>query len=136
MFLNNHRNVKRHFLSLTGFTFFEVMVAVAILAFGIVIVSQAFITSLDAAGYYFTHLQAQDWANDKIWEVSDSLIMKGFPVAEETNGQLIIDNKNIDWNIDLIPLDEKGQFFQLNLVLSWREGKRMVEVRRAAYAGI
>ena len=54
-----------------GFTFFEIMVTVAILSFGIVMVFQAFLTSLNAFSYYMTHLQVQCLADEKIWEVSD-----------------------------------------------------------------
>lgn len=120
----------------TGFSFVELMVTVAVLSFGIVIVFQAFIVSLNTFSYYVTHLQAQSWAHEKIWEISDKLIQKDSLDSSETSGNFIIGSKKIAWDIDIVPIDEKGEFFSLSLILSWQEGNRRVEVQRATYAGI
>ena len=119
-----------------GFTFFEVMVTVAVLSFGIVMIFQAFLTSLNAFSYYLTHLQVQNWADEKIWEISDRLIRKDTLEDAEMSGELVIANKNITWNIDVIPLDFKREFFKLSLLFSWDEGKRKIQLRREAYAGM
>ena len=127
---NGGRNPKN------GFTFFEAMVTVAILSFGIVIIFQGFLTSLNVFDYYLTHLKVQSWANEKIWEVSDRLVRKDFLAGEEAGGQLTIDNKNIAWNIHIIPLDDEENIFKLSLFFFWDEGKRKIQVQREAYAGI
>ena len=119
-----------------GFSFFEVMITVAILSFGLVVISQAFLTSLNAFSYYSTHLKAQCWANEKIWEVSDNLVHGGFSDDQETSGNFVMGSKDITWGIEIKPIDEKEKFFQLGLTLSWQEGKRKVKVQRDAYAGI
>ncbi len=120
----------------TGFSFFELMVTVAILSFGIVMVFQAFIVSLNTFSYYLTHLQVQNWADEKIWEISDKLMQKDSLDSSETNGNCIIGSKKIAWNIYIVPIDEKNEFFNLSLILSWQEGSRRIEVQRATYAGI
>jgi hypothetical protein len=119
-----------------GFSFFEIMVTVAVLSFGIVIIFQAFIISLNTFDYYLTHLQAQNLADEKIWEISDELMQKDSLDISETNGNFIIGSKKVTWNIDVVPMDEKGEFFNLNLIVSWQEGDRKIEVQRATYTGI
>lgn len=119
-----------------GFSFFEVMITVAILSFGLIMICQAFLTSLNTFSYYLTHLQVQSWANEKIWEVSDSLVHENFLDGKETSGNFVIGSKDITWEMEIKPIDEKEKFFQLGLVLFWQEGKRKVKVRRDAYAGI
>jgi hypothetical protein len=63
--------------------------------------------------------------------------MRGdFLGSGETSGNFIIGNKKVAWTMDISPIDEKEEFFNLSLILSWEEGGKTVKVWRVAYAGI
>jgi prepilin-type N-terminal cleavage/methylation domain-containing protein len=55
-----------------AFTLVEVMVAVAVLSFGILSLYQAFFISVDAAQMALDRLAVQEWAERKIWEEEDA----------------------------------------------------------------
>lgn len=124
------RNPKR------GFSFFEIMTTVAVLSLGIVMVFQAFLTSLNSFGYYLTSLQAQCWADEKIWEVSDSLAHETVSESYKEDGNLELANRDISWLMEINKIDEQENFFKLDLTVSWQEGNRKIKLYRTAYAGI
>lgn len=119
-----------------GFSFFEIMTTVAVLSFGIVIIFQTFLTSLNSFGYYLTNLQAQCWADEKIWEISDDLMREDFIDNCQINGNLLLANKGVTWIMKIDRIDEEENFFKLALIVCWQEGNRRIEIYRTAYAGI
>jgi len=119
-----------------GFSFFEVMTTVAVLSLGIVMIFQAFLSSLNSFGYYLTNLEAQCWADEKIWEVSDSLMRETPADSYQTDGNLKLANRDVAWLVEVNKMDEQENFFKLDLTVSWQEGNRKIELYRTAYAGI
>lgn len=119
-----------------GFTLFEVMVTVAILAIGLVVIYEALFTCLNGFSYYLNYLTVQCWMNEKIWKAEDYIVRSEDEMIEEdTAGEVMIRNKKIGWQMSIKPISE-GSLYQLSLICSWPEGLREVNTSRVAYAGM
>ena len=127
---------KKNFTRLTGFTLFEVMVAVAILSLGVVLIYRTFLTSLATFKYYSTNLQAQCWMGEKIWEVEDSLLYRKGLGAGKRSGNLFLGNRKIAWRISVDSISPTEEFYQLDLTLFWQENNRRITISRTTYIGI
>jgi prepilin-type N-terminal cleavage/methylation domain-containing protein len=117
-----------------GFTLLEVMVATAVLSLGIVFIYQAFFISLNSFEYYNNYLKVSSWLNEKIWEAQDNLFRLGSLAQIYSSGSLKVDNNNFVWNLSYGLIDEAENLYQIDLALSWQEGKRRVNLTRNAYA--
>ncbi len=117
-----------------GFTLIEVMVAVAVLAFGLVLVYQAFFVSLDAFNYGADYLAVSPWINEKIWLARDSIRRKNLLESDSTEGEFILRNKKFNWRIQASVIDGSSNLTAVDLEVSWKEGKREVLVARGSYA--
>ena len=115
-----------------AFTLVEVLVAGAILAFGVVAIYDALFTSLDAFSYYSNYLEVQNWMEEKIWRAQEDLLRRGDLRAEQTDGTFRQGGRKFVWNMTVEPLHE--DLFVLDLELSWDQGRRTIRVQRAAYA--
>ncbi|MFH1678015.1 MAG: prepilin-type N-terminal cleavage/methylation domain-containing protein [Candidatus Omnitrophota bacterium] len=115
-----------------GFTLVEIMVATAILSFGLVMIYQAFFISMDTFDYYLNHLNAQLWMNEKIWQVQDEFRRERIFIPKQANGELVIADKNFDWVMaySLIVPDE---LYKINLQIFWKQSSRRVNLLKVAY---
>jgi len=116
-----------------GFTLIEVMVTVAILAFGIVSIYQALFVSVDAYGYYTHYFSTQDWISEKIWEVQEELTDSNMLEVTRTSGQFVRTHKTFDWIMVVSLLDADEGLYKVNVTLTWREGDKMASTSREAY---
>ena len=117
-----------------GFTLIEVMVAVAVLSFGLVLVYQAFFIVLDAFNHGADYLEVSPWINEKVWQAQDSIMRKGSLGDDPTAGEFILRNKKFTWLLQGSIIDGASKLTAVNLEVSWKEGKRTVQVSRAGYA--
>jgi len=124
--------VKKHKKN-KGFTLVEVIMTVAILAFGIVSIYEALFISADTHGYYVHYLSTQDWISEKIWEAQSKLINSGELNEEETSGQIVRDHKMYDWLMAVSLLDETQGLYRVRVTLSWQEGNKKVNTARETY---
>jgi prepilin-type N-terminal cleavage/methylation domain-containing protein len=124
----NKKNSKR------AFTLIEVMVAVAVLSFGLVMIYQAFFVVLDTFNYGADSLEVSPWINEKIWQAQDSIIHKGSLADNSTEGEFILDNRKFTWALKGSAISEISDLTALNLEVSWKAGKRTVQVSRNGYA--
>ena len=115
-----------------GFTLVEIMVATAVLSFGLVMIYQAFFISLDAFDYYLNHLNAQLWLDEKIWQLEDDFRRYGSFGSTPTFGEFIMGSKNFNWSMDysLIGAEE---LYKVGLQVSWQQGPRNITLPRVAY---
>ena len=117
-----------------GFTLIEVMVAVAVLSFGLVLVYQAFFIALDSFNYSADYLQISPWMDEKIWEAQDSIRRTGKLEDNQTQGEFIARNKKFDWTLSLNSLDPSGNLSAIDLEIGWKEARRNVKASRWGYA--
>ncbi|MFH1339461.1 MAG: prepilin-type N-terminal cleavage/methylation domain-containing protein [Candidatus Omnitrophota bacterium] len=115
-----------------GFTLVEIMVAVAILAFGLVMIYQSFFISADTYGYYLNHLRAQLWLDEKIWQLQDDFRQHQFFNPLPSSGEFEAGSKEFSWAMDYGPVASE-KLYKVNLLVSWQQGFRTVNVPRSAY---
>lgn len=72
--------------------------------------------------------------DEKIWQVQDSLARLGSNAQLETEGKLNTGSKDIIWNLAYNSIDETDSLFQINLALSWPQGRKTIKLSRSAYA--
>lgn len=117
-----------------GFTLVEIMVAVAILAFGLVPIFGALFISLDTFSLYSNSLNAQIWIDERIWEIKDELMRSETLHTGGTVGRMQGSPKDLDWKMSIDLIDAEIGLYRLHLTLFWQEGERRTEVPRVAYA--
>jgi prepilin-type N-terminal cleavage/methylation domain-containing protein len=116
-----------------GFTLLEVMVTTAVLSLGIVFIYQSFFISADAFDYCRNYFKVASWADEKLWEVRDELRLRGPSANFSPSGAFTSGSRVFEWNIDS-PLIDPPPLYKINLVLSWKEGKRTAKLLRNTYA--
>jgi prepilin-type N-terminal cleavage/methylation domain-containing protein len=117
-------------LKTEGFTLIEVMVAVAVLSFGIVMLYQSFFISSDAVQYASDRLNLQIWMDTKLRQESDALMRaKTLPSAEEGNFKL--NNRDFLWRktAQLIDTD----LYEVQLTSLWKESGKERTLTYATY---
>lgn len=116
-----------------GFTLVELMVTVAVLAFGIVSIYEALFVSVDVFGYYTNYLETQDWMSEKIVQVQDQLTEARIFEADKDAGRFVRGNKTFDWTMMVNPVDEEEGLYKIDLTLSWKQGSKDIHISRSAY---
>ncbi|MBN3039084.1 MAG: prepilin-type N-terminal cleavage/methylation domain-containing protein [Candidatus Omnitrophica bacterium] len=118
-----------------GFTLIELMVAVAILSFGLVMIYEAFFSYMDAYNYVFRRLEAQRWIEEKVWQTENELVISGMLMPGDMSGSFIRSNKKFSWNmsIRLIGEIEESSLYELTLEVSWQEVTRDAKISQVAY---
>jgi prepilin-type N-terminal cleavage/methylation domain-containing protein len=116
-----------------GFTLLEVMVTTAVLSLGIVLVYQSFFISLDAFDYCLNYARVAPWADEKLWETQDDFRRYGASANPAASGEFISSNKIFTWNMSCASIDPP-RLYKINLILSWKEGKRTAKLFRDTYA--
>lgn len=119
-----------------AFTLVEVMVATAILSFGIVFVYESFFRLLDAFDYYENYVRVSPIVNEKMWQAQDGLEKFGPQAQIETRGEFLVRNKDFSWNLSygLIEEIKTSSLYKIDFSISWKEGKRAVKLARNTYA--
>ena len=112
------------------------MATTAVLSLGIVFLYEAFFRSLDAYNYYRSFLEVVPWADEKIWLTQEALRESGARADIDKDGQFNTQGKVFRWNVSYGLLDSSldSSLYKIDLALSWKEGKRQLELTRAAYA--
>lgn len=115
-----------------GFTLMEVMTATCILSLGTVLIYESFFITLDSFNYYSNYLNVASWMDEKIWAAQDNLSRFGPSSQIDTTGEFINRNRNFRWNLSYNLIGKN--LYQIDLTLSWQEGKRFVKLLRSTYA--
>lgn len=124
---------KSFFFQFKGFTLVELMVTVAILAFGIITIYEALFVSVDTFGFYVNYLDTQDWIDEKIYETQAKLTKSKVLDDGKTSGQFVRDRKTFDWTMMVIPIGEQTGLYKIDLMLAWKQGRKKVSSSRVAY---
>ena len=120
-----------------GFTFFELMVTVAILSTGITLIYRSFLISLDYQEYLSHRLYAINLLNDAIairqWELQDKGKVDLGQHMETVDAKL--NNKKVAFQISTLvrKVDQLENIFELDTVLAWLENGRSVRLVQSTY---
>ena len=129
---------RARFLS-KAFTLVEAMVATVILLLGTVFIFGSFFISLDTQRYCTHYFDVMPWADNKLWEVQDSLSSLGPLAVLQTSGRFTQKDEDYTWGVSYALDDSMGKLYKMklykiDLTLSWKEGARQVSLKRSAYA--
>jgi Prokaryotic N-terminal methylation motif len=117
-----------------AFTLVEAMVTTVILSLGTVFIFGSFFVTLDTYQYCTHYFNVMPWADNKIWEIQDSLSSLGPAAHFKTSGGFTQENMNYTWGVSYGPAESIDKLYKIDLMLAWQEGKRQVRVKRSAYA--
>ncbi len=110
-----------------GLTFFELMVAVAILAFGITSIYRSFFISLHTARHINYRLQAFQLLQNRAVSIAKVYaVSKEIPLAFAQEAQQItIDGSPVNflYDVSIKNVGQKEGILELMLEISWREGR-------------
>lgn len=120
-----------------GFSFFEVMVAAAVLSSGIVLVYKSFFTVLNFSDYLTRRLYAANLINNKIvtlQKVFEASRQIPFRQNREVES-LTVNNKTVrfTYTMNFFQIENLKDIYQVDVILSWNEGTRDVRLSRSAY---
>ncbi len=115
-----------------GFTLLEVLVATAILSFGLTLIYQSFFISLDSSDYYLNHLRVQLYLTEKIWQLEDKFRRDDIFNPTETEGTFMVGDRDFSWNMDYNQI-ETEELYKVNLNISWQQGSRRIHMSRVFY---
>ncbi|MFC1699424.1 prepilin-type N-terminal cleavage/methylation domain-containing protein [Candidatus Omnitrophota bacterium] len=118
-----------------AFSLIEQIIAVAVLSLGIMLVYEAFFTSLGAFNHATRRLDAQRWMNEKIWDTEDQLQRTGMVAIGESGGVFRDKNKDFNWlmKVSLIDQFQSRYLCRVSLEVFWQEQTRRARLARAAY---
>jgi len=114
----------------------EVMVAVAILATGIVFIYRSFFISLDYLNHVANRLYAMTLVDNNIALMQGAFaLQKEIPLGRQARETAVINNKEVVFQhaTNLRPVAGLKNIYQIDASLSWYEGRRAVSIARAAY---
>ena len=117
-----------------GFTLIEVMVTVAVLSLGTLIIHQGFLRSADVLVHYNSQLAAEEWADNKLWAVKESLFFTDENSAEGSNGTFEEAGRIFNWSLESNPVPGTDELYLIRMNLSWNEGNKPVSLVKTAYA--
>ncbi len=117
-----------------GFTFIEVMVALAVLSAGIVMIYKSFFLCVDYLSYLTCRLYATQMIESKIADISSSYKQSQdntFSRGAMTES-VEINHKWVDFNYSIDMYPEKGldYVYRLKVSLGWHDGHRLMHISR------
>jgi len=116
-----------------GFTLIEIMVTTAVLAFGIVSIFQALFVVMGAFSYISHYLDVVSVADEKVWQVQDTLMRLGPQAAFQPQGEFDTGGKIYDWKLSVQRPDPAAGLYRVDLSTQWKEGRRNYRLERSAY---
>jgi len=120
-----------------GFSFVEVMVALAILSGGIVLIYKSFLISLD----YIHHLACRSYAMilldnkvnyfQQIFAAKKEILFN----QQDAGDEVIINHRPVyfRYEIDFRMVEKLKNIYQLDISLAWNEGNRHKQIARQVY---
>ena len=129
------RRISRTGIRASGFTFFEILVATGILAFGITAIFRIYLTTFSASQYLYDRLEAHRIAEDAIWKAK-SIIQNRTIVGSYSESADSGHNGKYNMKFMLGKRSDANQLYELDLTVSWvsegkeRSMKRMLLLRK------
>ena len=137
---NTHRGDWKKFNLCTknqkGLTFIEMMVAVSILAVGLTMIFKAFLICLDYMNHLTNRIYADIFLDNELITLQMQYQLTGeIPVGESQVAPPFRQTTplNFQYAVNLYPLGELKDIYQLNIVLSWKEHGQTKSLVRSSY---
>jgi len=122
-------------ISESGFTFVELMATAVVLSLCSLLLYNAFSASLQTFNYCSNYLKIAPWASEKLWQIQNSLEQEGNSDSSvETNGVFTAGQKDFFWQLSSGVTGADSGLYKIDLMLSWKEGRKNMETSRSAYA--
>ena len=120
-----------------GFTFFEVMVTVAIIAFGITFIYQSFFMSLNYINHLTYRLYGNILLDNKVNEFQENYYLTGSSDnlnAGETK-KVTIYNRPLEYTfgVEFRDVAQLKDILFVHLNIFWDEGNKRIQLSRQAY---
>lgn len=118
-----------------SFSLIEAMLAVVILSVGMIVIYEAFFSSLNAFTYSSRRLNVLSWMNEKIWQTQDELVQTGELKTGKSIGSFVDKNRNFDWKMSISSIGQNRDSYLCKLVLTvfWKEPHKKVSLSQVAY---
>ncbi len=114
-----------------AFTLVEVLVSAVILAVGLVIIFEVFLTSLDIVNLFNNRLNAQLFLDEKIWQLQSSLDQtSGMFIPSKQSGVVSIGARNFNWQLNMELVDLTQETFKVTAKVDWTEGQKQRNIKR------
>lgn len=127
---------KNHKKALAGFTFVEVMLTLVILSAGITVIFRSFFYCLDQMHAMTHRLYANIILENRASEIERVLKVYNalpFDVNKKIDAVLGQDTVSAEERLHFRAFDEYPDLFELNISLSWKEGKKDMLLTRSSY---
>ena len=106
-----------------GFSLIEVLITVSLLASATVFITQANLLSGAVYGRYANRLEVQNWAEQKMWEIKESILTSDSPDMSPVQGTVEGKTRSYQWKAAIEQQQEKlTELYLIRLEVLWREG--------------
>jgi hypothetical protein len=118
---------KRDLVSLTGFTFVELMVTVVILMSGLILIIQSFVTAAGAFNTTQNYIQVLQFLDAKMQETESSARINNGIIRDDSKGEFSFGPRNFEWVLEVTgvekseELDLSEDLNKVTLTVSWIE---------------
>lgn len=131
MTIRNPRFIRTSSCNRRGFTLVEVLISAVILAVGLVVIFEAFLSSLDIVNLVDNRLNAQWFLNEKMQQLQSNLDRQsGMFIPMKQSGAVEIANKEFDWQLDMELVDVYQELYKVTAKMNWAEGSKQRMIKR------
>lgn len=107
-----------------GFTLIEIMLAVVILSFGLVLVLRSFATALDGITRSENVKAASYLLEEKMEEIKEKAKEEDGIKRGASSGQFtVLTPRRCEWSLEVVPSGVDEDLNEVKLEISWQEGK-------------
>lgn len=108
----------------SGFTLIEIMLAVVILSFGLVLVLRSFATALDGITRSENVKAASYLLEEKMEEIKEKAKEEDGIKRGTSSGQFtVLTPRRCEWSLEVVPSGVDEDLNEVKLEISWQEGK-------------
>ena len=106
-----------------GFTLIELMAAVVILSFGLVLVLRSFVTAVDAVKRLESIPPAVHLLEEKMEEIkNDNREQKNVSAGESAGEFPAWKNETYAWKLNMNPTPSEGNLSEAQMTITWKQG--------------
>lgn len=116
-----------------GFTLIEVMLAVCVLALGVVMVQQGLLRSADLVARASTRLKARFLLEEKLWQTRETLVFADAPESADDGGSGGDAMSSYQWDVGSSATGDTEDLYSVKGKIIWKESGRDVEFENETF---